>query len=150
MFRRSEFHRKKGVIVSIGNLGENGNYTFDIQFYVSIKNDKDSMHFEISDSSGLATTGLTGIIGHAILPKNYKILGNGDITIGDRIIKNAKVLEIEHKICHQIAPDDVEKFLGHSVENFLLDAKFALFKPQWLAAEKTADKIQNEKLWGPK
>lgn len=127
---RSSSQRKNGVIVSIGH---------NIRFHVSIKNGKDSMRFEILESSGLSTTDLSGIIGQSILPHDYTIDQTGSIHIRNRIISNANVEWNEHDLCQKIANSEVSTFLGHEVAEYHVTQKFEIFKPTW----QTANLVEN-------
>jgi hypothetical protein len=131
---RSSSQRKNGAIVSIGH---------NIRFHVSIKNGKDSMRFEILDSSGLSTTDLTGIIGQSILPQDYTIDENGDIHIGGRMITNTHVEWNDHDMCRTISNSAVSDFLGHKLSEYHVMNKFDIFKPKW----QTANLVENS---GPK
>ena len=128
--RSSSFQRKNGVIVSIGHA---------IRFHVSIKNGKDSMRFEILDSSGLSTTQLTGIIGQSILPHDYTIDAEGNIHIEDRVISNTQLEWNEHEYCRHISTYAVPVFLGHKVVEYRVDHKFDIFKPKWQPADLLGD-----------
>ena len=129
-FSRSSSQRKNGVIVSIGH---------EIRFHVSIKNGKDSMRFEILDSSGLSTTELTGIIGQSILPHDYTVDEEGNIHIEDRVISNTQVEWNEHEFCRHISNRAVPVFLGHKVDEYHVTHKFDIFKPKWQPAQLLAD-----------
>jgi hypothetical protein len=91
------------------------------------------------NSSGLATSGLTGIIGQGILPHDYTVNVDGDITIGDRVIKNTELVWNEHDFCRQIRPAFVQIFLGHSVHDYRVPDKFSVFSPTWLEVQQVLD-----------
>ena len=75
---------------------------------------------------------MTGIIGQGILPHDYTVNEVGDISIGDRVIKNTELVWIEHDFCRQLLPASVESFLGHSVHDYRVSDKFSILRPKWL------------------
>lgn len=117
------YHRKNGMILTL--VGVNGK---PIKLHFSIKNGKNSMKFEVLDSTGLAGANLQGIVGHSILPAEYSIDADGVIHVQGRLIKNAKVEWNEHELCHHIQSEHVPDFLGHRIRAFEVESKFERLK----------------------
>ena len=84
--------------------------------HVAAKDDKESLKFEVLNSSGFSSN-LTGLIGKSIRPRDYTIT-DGVITVDGRIIENAKRTWIDHSYCYFIVGPDIKTFLGLNLNDF--------------------------------
>ena len=79
------------------------------------KNGKQAARFEVVNSKGLVAENLTGLIGEAMLPKDYTIDPDGHIHVGENIINSATVKWMEHDQCHFIPQKDIHLFYKKSL-----------------------------------
>ena len=82
---------------------------------IHFKNGKQAARFEVVNSKGLVAENLTGLIGEAMLPKDYTIDPDGHIHVGDNIINSATVKYMEHDKCHFIPQQDIHLFYKKSL-----------------------------------
>jgi len=116
----SDFHRKNGVQIVMPSL----NGIDEIEFHVSYKHGKTAARFEVVDAKGLPTENVTGVIGEAIMPRDYAIDENGNIQVGDHLITSATVEFMEHDKCHKIPYEDVKYFYRRPLADYELKGKF--------------------------
>jgi len=115
--------KKNGVYITIPSYVNDR----EIKMHVAIKNGKDAMRFSLRDASGLPSSGLGGIIGEAIIPRDYKVTEEGHILVGAETISNTQATRDSNNDCLYIADSaDVERFLGHPVSDFRVDGKFMM------------------------
>ena len=67
---------------------------------------------------------ISGVIGEAILPRDYAIDQNGNIQVGDHLITSATVEFMEHDNCHKIPYEDVKHFYKRPLADYELKGKF--------------------------
>jgi hypothetical protein len=116
----SDFHRKNGVQIVMPSL----NGVDEIEFHVSFKHGKTAARFEVVNSKGLPTENITGVIGEALMPKDYVIDQNGNIQVGEHLITSATVEFLEHDKCHKIPYKDVNLFYKRPLADYELKGKF--------------------------
>ena len=75
-----------------------------------LKNGKQTARFEVINSKGLPVKNLTGLIGEAMLPKDYTIDLDGNIHVGENVIMSSTVKYMEHDKCHFIPQQDIHLF----------------------------------------
>ena len=106
------------------------------------KQGKTAARFEVVDAKGLPTENVTGkfekisnlsinkmfkfsgVIGEAIMPRDYAVDENGNIQVGDHLITSATVEFMEHDKCHKIPYEDVKYFYRRPLADYELKGKF--------------------------
>ena len=66
----------------------------------------------------------SGVIGEAIMPRDYAVDENGNIQVGDHLITSASVEFMEHDKCHKIPYEDVKYFYRRPLADYDLKGKF--------------------------
>ena len=101
-------------------------------FHIISKDSKESLKIET-----ITTTGLTGkpdgILGVSIRPHQYQIVEDGVILVGGEVITNAVRTWTEHAFCHILPPQEVHKFLGHSMASYIVGDLLGESPPSWYA-----------------